>query len=57
MLGSDVLYEACQAAPLAATLQQRLAPGGRALLCCPIREQVQLGGVVSFKTQSVSANA
>lgn len=41
VLGSDVLYEPYQAAALAATLQQRIAPGGMALLCCPVREQVK----------------
>jgi hypothetical protein len=40
VLGSDVLYEPYQAAALAATLQQRIAPGGLAMLCCPVREQV-----------------
>lgn len=40
VLGSDVLYEPYQAAALAATLQQRIAPGGVAVLCCPVREQV-----------------
>jgi hypothetical protein len=40
VLGSDVLYEAYQAAALAATLRQTLAPGGKAFLCCPVREQV-----------------
>lgn len=35
------MYEAPQAEALAATLQRRLAADGRALLCCPIRDQVQ----------------
>jgi hypothetical protein len=39
VIGSDVLYEAQQAAALAATVAARLEPGGRCLLCCTIREQ------------------
>lgn len=38
ILASDVFYESDGCAALAAEIAARLAPGGRALLACPVRE-------------------
>ncbi len=43
IIGSDVAYERRHVAGLAAAIARHLAPSGRALLCCPIREQVHPG--------------
>lgn len=42
ILASDVMYEAESSAALAAALARHLEESeGRALLCCPVRDQVQ----------------
>lgn len=41
VLGTDILYEWPQVEMVACVLRHRLAPGGRALLCCAVREQVR----------------
>jgi len=40
VVASDVVYEEAAVQALAGVLASRLAPTGRALICCPIREQV-----------------
>lgn len=39
ILGNEVMYEPAHARLVAACLHHRLAPGGRALLCCAVRDQ------------------
>ncbi|GAB4823863.1 hypothetical protein N2152v2_010909 [Parachlorella kessleri] len=39
VLGTDILYEWPMVEMVACVLKHRLAPGGRALLCCAVREQ------------------
>ncbi|RMZ52573.1 hypothetical protein APUTEX25_003716, partial [Auxenochlorella protothecoides] len=39
ILGTDILYEGWMAASVAAVLEERLAEGGGALICCAVREQ------------------
>ena len=41
VLGTDILYEWPMVVMLPAVLRRRLRPGGRALLCCAVREQVR----------------
>lgn len=41
VLGTDILYEWPMVEMVACVLKHRLAPGGRALLCCAVREQVR----------------
>ena len=41
LLGTDILYEWPMVEMVACVLKHRLAPGGRALLCCAVREQVR----------------
>ena len=42
IIGSDLVYEHGQAQLLAAALAHRLAPGGRATLVCPVRDEVHV---------------
>jgi hypothetical protein len=39
ILGNEVMYEVAHARLVAAALKHRLAEGGRALLCCAVRDQ------------------
>lgn len=41
ILGTDVLYEDPMAPLVSAVLKHRLAPGGKAYVCCAVREQVR----------------
>lgn len=40
IIGTDILYEWPMAEMVASVLRHRLLPGGQALLCCAVREQV-----------------
>jgi hypothetical protein len=39
VLGNEVMYEPAHARLVAAAVKHRLQPGGRALLCCAVRDQ------------------
>jgi hypothetical protein len=41
VVGTDILYEWPMVLYVPAVIKQRLRPGGRALLCCAVREQVR----------------
>ncbi|PRW59248.1 Nicotinamide N-methyltransferase-like [Chlorella sorokiniana] len=44
VIGTDILYEWPMVQMVPAVLKRRLRPGGRALLCCAVREQAMFDG-------------
>jgi SAM-dependent methyltransferase len=47
ILGTDILYEWPMAASVAAALLRHLRPGGRALLCCAVRDAAMFDGLLA----------